>query len=108
LRPVIAPIHDLPIDETDSDDDSWNIRGHNYGDSVYVPNDNMGEEKETGNEGESVLSEVTCDSSTSSAGFGINEYSDIYPPTQPAITESQLSTHRVFDSQETEIPGSLS
>jgi hypothetical protein len=107
-RPVIAPIHDLPIDDTESDDDSWNICGHNYDDGVYVPNDNMGEEKETGNEGESVISEVTCNSSKSSAGFGINEYSDIYLPTQPAITESQLSTHRVFDSQETEIPGSLS
>ncbi len=65
---------------------------------MYVPNDNMEEEKETGNKGESVLSEVTCDSGTSSAGFGINEDSDIYPQTQLAITESQLSTHRVFDS----------
>jgi hypothetical protein len=107
-RPVIAPIHNLPIDETESDDDSWNIGGHNYDDGVYVPNDNMEEEKETGNKGESVLSEVTCDSGTSSAGFGINEDSDIYPQTQLAITESQLSTHQVFDSQETEIPGSLS
>jgi hypothetical protein len=60
----------------------------------------MGEEKETGNEGESVLSEVTCDSSTSSAGFGINEYSDIYPPTQPAITESQLLTRSLIPKKQ--------
>jgi len=63
-RPVTAPIHDLPIDDTESDDDSWNIPRHNDGDGVYVPNDNMEEEKETGNEGESVLSKGTCDSST--------------------------------------------
>ena len=47
------------------------------------------------------------DSDSLLGGFRADEYGDIYEPTQPPVTESQLSTHRVFDSQETCIPGSL-
>lgn len=96
-----------PIDETESDEESENISKNNNVNVEESQNENMEEEKEA--KAVSVNSDVTDDSSTNSADeFDIDEYSDIVPPTQPAVTESQLSTHWVFDSQETHIPGSLS
>ena len=55
----------------------------------------------------STLSDSEEDSDSLLGGFRADEYGDIYEPTQPPVTESQLSTHRVFDLQETCVPGSL-
>lgn len=55
----------------------------------------------------STLSDSEEDSDSLLGGFRADEYGDIYEPTQPPVTESQLSTHQVFDLQETCIPGSL-
>jgi hypothetical protein len=39
--------------------------------------------------------------------FQTDEYNCIVAETQQPVTETQLSTYRVFDSQETMVPGSL-
>jgi hypothetical protein len=39
--------------------------------------------------------------------FHTDEYNCIVAETQQPVTETQVSTHRVFDSQETMVPGSL-
>jgi hypothetical protein len=46
-------------------------------------------------------------SDTLLGGFNADQYDDIIEPTQETVTDSQLSTHRVFDPDETQIPGSL-
>jgi hypothetical protein len=46
--------------------------------------------------------------SSENSGFDIDEYGDIIGATQEPVTDSQLSTYRVFDPDETQIPGSLS
>jgi hypothetical protein len=61
------------------------------------------EERDDENDGHSVESNAT----NSIDEFNIYEYDDIVAPTQPAIIELQLSTHRVSNSQETHIPGTL-
>ncbi len=40
-------------------------------------------------------------------GFQADEYGDIVADTQPALTDSQESTYRVFDPDETQLPGRL-
>jgi len=40
-------------------------------------------------------------------GFNADEYGNIVEPTQETVTDSQLSTTRVFDPDETQIPGRL-
>jgi hypothetical protein len=39
--------------------------------------------------------------------FDTEEYEHIVTKTQQPVTETQVSTHSVFDSQETMVPGSL-
>ena len=47
----------------------------------------------------STLSDSEEDSHSLLGGLRADEYGDIYEPTQPPVTESQLSTHRVFDCE---------
>jgi len=52
-------------------------------------------------------SEDTDSDTNSLEEFGLDEYGDIVQETQLPLTDSQLSTVTVFDSEETQIPGKL-
>lgn len=68
-------------------------------------------------EGDSALADVSDislskkekeDNDSLDFGFRADGYDDIVPDTQQQPTETQHSTYRVYDSQETAIEGSLS
>ncbi len=50
---------------------------------------------------------VDDDSDTLLGGFNADKYGNIVEPTQETVTDSQLSTTRVFNPDETQIPGRL-
>jgi hypothetical protein len=93
----------LTIEELDRENDT---------EDNDVDVDNDGEEDNNGMinvevEDTSTLSSSGSDKEDSFGEFDAEEYEHIVTKTQQPVTETQVSTHRVFDSQETMVPGSL-
>jgi hypothetical protein len=89
----------------DDDDDSVSRNGDNQNADIIsdIQDSSSDEERE-------LLKTTTGeddDLDTLLGGFNADEYGNIVEPTQETVTDSQLSTTRVFDPDETQIPGRL-
>ncbi len=101
MRPTIEEL-DRENNEEDNDDD--NVEDNDADDDDVE--DNNAIINAAGGD-VSTLSSSGSNKEDSLAMFDAEEYDSIVAETQQTVTETQAFTHRVFDSQDAMVPGSL-